>query len=80
MSCNMEKQGSDALAPILGYDTDCAELDRVRPGKSLEPQFSGRTLPCEARRERTMQWSARGVAAMPFHRPLQLLVRRHART
>jgi hypothetical protein len=44
----------------------------------LTPQFSGRMLPSEARRERIMKWRARGVAAMPFDGPLQLLVRRHA--
>ena len=42
----------------------------------LTPQFSGRTLPCEARRERIMKWRARAVAATPYHGPLQLLVMR----
>jgi hypothetical protein len=42
----------------------------------ITPQFSGRALPCDARHARIMKWSARGVAAMPFHGPLQLLVRR----
>jgi len=43
----------------------------------LTPQFSGRALPCEARRERIMKWRARAVAATPYHGPLQLLVMRH---
>jgi hypothetical protein len=42
------------------------------------PQFSGRALTCDARRERIMKWSARADAAMPCHGPLQLLVRRLA--
>jgi len=42
----------------------------------LTPQFSGRALPHEARRERIMKWSARVVAATPYHGPPQLLVRR----
>ena len=45
-------------------------------GLRITPQFSGRALPCEARRERIMKWSARGVAAMRCDGPLQLLVRR----
>jgi hypothetical protein len=36
------------------------------------PQFSGRALPSDARRERMMKWRARDVAAMPCHGPLQL--------
>jgi hypothetical protein len=40
------------------------------------PQFSGRALTFDARRQRIMQWRARGVAAVPRHGPLQLLVRR----
>jgi hypothetical protein len=47
--------------------------------RRLTPQFSGRVLSPEARRERTMKWSARGVAAMPYDGPLQLLVIRLAR-
>jgi hypothetical protein len=46
----------------------------------ITPQFSGRTLPCEARRERIMQWRARAVAATTYHGPLQLLVMRHLHT
>jgi hypothetical protein len=42
----------------------------------IAPQFSGRALPCDARRERIMKWSARGVAALPNDGPLQLFVRR----
>jgi hypothetical protein len=42
----------------------------------LTPQFSGRALAFAARRERTMKWRARAVAAMPYHGPLQLLVMR----
>jgi len=45
-------------------------------GCRLTPQFSGRALPCDARRERIMKWRARAVATTPFHGPLQLLVRR----
>ena len=41
-------------------------------------QFSGRALPCDARRERTMRYSAGGVLALPYHGPLHLLVMRHA--
>src|SRR5688572_22665764 len=44
--------------------------------RRLTPQFSGRTLPCEARHERIMKWRARAVAAPTCHGPLQLLVRR----
>src|SRR5688572_1290434 len=44
----------------------------------LTPQFSGRALPFEARRERIMKWRARAVAAPTYHGPLQLLVRRLA--
>ena len=36
---------------------DWHKLHRAR----LTPQFSGRALPCSARRERIMKWSARGV-------------------
>jgi hypothetical protein len=43
-------------------------------GHRPKAQFSDRTLPCEARRERIMKWRARAVAAMPFGGPLQLLV------
>jgi len=53
---------------------------RVLPCRlRLTPQFSGRTPPCDARRERIMKWRARAVAATPCHGPLQLLVRRLAR-
>ena len=45
----------------------------------LTLQFSGRALPCDARRERIMKWSARDVATILDHGPLQLLVRRHVR-
>jgi len=50
-----------------------------RSSSRITPQFSGRTLPFDARRERIMKWSARDDAAMPYHGPLQLLVRRLAR-
>jgi hypothetical protein len=39
------------------------------------PQFSGRTLPFGAHRERIMKWSARGVAAPTYDGPLQLNIR-----
>jgi hypothetical protein len=42
----------------------------------LTPQFSGRALKCDARRERIMKWRARAVAAPSCHGPLQLLVSR----
>jgi hypothetical protein len=45
----------------------------------ITPQFSGRTLPYEARRERIMKWRARAVAATTCHGPLQLLVSRRLR-
>jgi hypothetical protein len=44
--------------------------------RRITPQFSGRATPCDARRERIMQWRARAVAATTCHGPLQLLVRR----
>ena len=46
--------------------------------RRMTPQFSGRALPCDARRERIMKWRARAVAAPPCNGPLQLLVRRLA--
>src|SRR5262245_27049069 len=46
-----------------------------RHGCRLTPQFSGRALPYQARRERGMQWRARAVAAPTCHGPLQLRVR-----
>ncbi len=46
--------------------------------RRLTPQFSGRALLCEARRERIIKWRARAVAATPCHGPLQLLVIRQA--
>src|SRR5687767_3289915 len=49
----------------------------IHPKRRLTPQFSGRALPCEARREPIMKWRARAVAAPTYHGPLQLLVRRH---
>jgi hypothetical protein len=42
----------------------------------ITPQFSGRALPYDARRERRMKWRARAVAAPTGHGPLQLLVSR----
>jgi hypothetical protein len=51
-----------------------------RPAIRLTPQFSGRALPCDARCERIMKWRARGVAAIPYDGPLQLLVRRKHQT
>jgi hypothetical protein len=44
--------------------------------RRITPQFSGRALPFEARRACIMKWSTRGVAAMPYDGPLQLLVSR----
>ena len=35
----------------------------------MTPQLSGREVPCEARRERIMQWSARAFAAKPQNAP-----------
>lgn len=58
----------------LAEDCRAQEL----PFRHLTSQFSGRTLPCEARRERIMKWSARGVATLPCHGPLQLLVMWHS--
>jgi hypothetical protein len=55
-------------------DVSTSSFVRALSSRSrLTPQFSGRALPCEARRERIMKWRARGVAAMPCHGPLQLL-------
>lgn len=51
-------------------------LRRERVVFGLTPQFSGRALPYAARHARIMKWSARGVAALLFDGPLQLLVRR----
>jgi hypothetical protein len=39
-------------------------------------QLSGRELSCEVHREHIVKWRARGVAAMAYHRPRQLLVMR----
>jgi hypothetical protein len=36
----------------------------------LTPQFGGRALPRDARRERIMKWRARAVAATTCHDPL----------
>jgi hypothetical protein len=60
------------------------QLEKGKSWATLLPwgstwQFSGRALPCEARRERRMKWRARDVAATPCHGPLQLLVMRHLR-
>jgi hypothetical protein len=52
----------------------------MRSNSGLTPQFSGRALSCDARRGRIMKWSARGVAAMASHGPLQLLVRPDTKT
>ena len=45
----------------------CAQHSR------LTPQFSGRVMTCDVRRERIMQWRARAVAATTYLGPLQLL-------
>ena len=60
------------------FATSWRTLRRMVTESHLTPQFSGRVLPSDARRERIMKWSARGVAAMPCDGPLQLLVRRLA--
>ena len=41
---------------------------------NLTPQFGGRALAIEARRESIMKWRARAVAATMCYGPLQLLV------
>jgi hypothetical protein len=58
--------------------TECSIVNNfgMSTVRSLMPQFSGRALPCEARRERIMKWRARAVAATPCHGPLQLPVMR----
>ena len=33
----------------------------------ITPNFSGRALPCDARRERIMKWRTRAAAATPYH-------------
>ena len=45
--------------------------DAIRDPRCITPRFSGGAMPCAARRERIMKWSARVVAAMSFDRPLQ---------
>jgi hypothetical protein len=44
----------------------------------ITPQFSGGALTSAERRKCIMEWRACGATAMPYHRPLQLLVRRLA--
>lgn len=39
------------------------------PHAHITPQFSGRTRPREARRERIMKWRAHAVAATTYHGP-----------
>src|SRR6187431_965231 len=67
---------------VASIEPPTSRLCKVRPRskarfqRRITPQFSGRALPCEARRERIMKWRARAVAATPYHGPLQLLVMR----
>jgi hypothetical protein len=44
----------------------------------ITPQLSGGALRCPARRMCIMKWSTCGAHALPYDRPLQLLVRRLA--
>jgi hypothetical protein len=53
---------------------DNRQKEVMRHGERITPQFSGRALPCEARRERIMKWRARAVAATTWHGPLQLII------
>ena len=74
----------EVLEPLslVPFEPHLRSVYTDRPGRNrvsccpITPQFSGGALLCEARRERKMKWSARGVAAMPLDGPLQLLVRR----
>src|SRR5262245_8428932 len=69
------------LTRRLNWRPRC-QLDAAGAGhreRRLTPQFSGRAMPCDSRRERIMKWRARAAAATTYHGPLQLLVRRHAR-
>jgi hypothetical protein len=50
----------------------------MRRPRRITPQFSGGALPCEARRTCIMKWRTCDAPATPYHRPLQLLVRRHS--
>jgi hypothetical protein len=52
----------------------CCETRAMSSARRLTSQFSGRALPCDARRTCIMKWRTCGAPAPACHGPLQLLL------